>query len=304
MNGQSPISTTALCWPKKLLSADDLRRHLTSQRELLLLPRTIVTPLAADELRARGVRISWQVPKAGDNPSAKQGTWSYAQEKPEALVASAVQALERDGITLTAWDQAWRRGTWANRRNSDSLNAGHCGVVVFCGDPALVCCIANKIAGLRAVQVGSVVQLSVRAQERSALTSLRSKPRGERSSRFGKCSKRLSRGPRPVRAKSRTCSRRWTAMRIAEVIGTVTLSRCHPALTGFRWIIGVPFSLKALQTSTPADGEDLVILDELGAGLGQKIGVSEGVEAAMPFYPTKKPLDAYCACLLDTISVK
>ena len=36
-------------------------------------------------------------------------------------------------------------------------------------------------------------------------------------------------------------------MRIAEVIGTVTLSRVHPSLTGARWIIGVPFSLKALQ---------------------------------------------------------
>ena len=35
-------------------------------------------------------------------------------------------------------------------------------------------------------------------------------------------------------------------MRIAEVIGTVTLSRCHPLISGYRWIIGVPFSLKAL----------------------------------------------------------
>jgi microcompartment protein CcmK/EutM len=93
-------------------------------------------------------------------------------------------------------------------------------------------------------------------------------------------------------------------MRIAEVIGTVTLSRCHPTLSGYRWIIGVPFSLKALQTDTAPDGEDLVILDELGAGQGQKIGVSEGVEATMPFAPDKKPLDAYCACILDTIEVK
>ena len=93
-------------------------------------------------------------------------------------------------------------------------------------------------------------------------------------------------------------------MRIAEVIGTVTLSRCHPAITGYRWILGVPFSLKALTKGAAADGEDLVILDELGAGVGQKIGVSEGAEAAMPFHPNKKPVDAYCACLLDTISVK
>ena len=46
-------------------------------------------------------------------------------------------------------------------------------------------------------------------------------------------------------------------MRIAEVIGTVTLSRVHPTLIGARWVIGVPFSLKALKEGAP-DGEDLV----------------------------------------------
>ena len=91
-------------------------------------------------------------------------------------------------------------------------------------------------------------------------------------------------------------------MRIAEVIGTVTLSRCHPSLAGYRWIVGVPFSLKALKRGVP-DGEDFVILDELGAGYRQKIGVSEGVEAMMPFHPARKPIDAYCACLLDRVVV-
>ena len=93
-------------------------------------------------------------------------------------------------------------------------------------------------------------------------------------------------------------------MRIAEVIGTVTLSRMHPRLAGHRWIIGVPYSLAALRAGGPPDGEDFVILDELGAGLGQQIGVGEGAEAAQPFYPVKKPVDAYCACILDTVVVK
>ena len=35
-------------------------------------------------------------------------------------------------------------------------------------------------------------------------------------------------------------------MHIAEVIGTVTLSRAHPSVIGARWLIAVPFSLKAL----------------------------------------------------------
>jgi ethanolamine utilization protein EutN len=89
-------------------------------------------------------------------------------------------------------------------------------------------------------------------------------------------------------------------MRIAEVIGTVTLSRVHPSLVGARWVIGVPFSLKALREGRP-DGEDLVIFDSLGSGAGSQISFSEGGEAAAPFYPEKKPVDAYCACVLDRV---
>ena len=92
-------------------------------------------------------------------------------------------------------------------------------------------------------------------------------------------------------------------MRIGEVIGTVTLSRVHPSLAGFRWLIGVPFSLKALEQDGPPDGEDVVMFDNLGAGNGSRVGFSEGGEAAAPFHPEKKPVDAYCACILDQVVV-
>jgi ethanolamine utilization protein EutN len=92
-------------------------------------------------------------------------------------------------------------------------------------------------------------------------------------------------------------------MRIAEVIGTVTLSRVHPSMSGARWMIGVPFSLTALRDNTRPDGEDLVIFDNLGAGAGQRIAFSEGGEAAAPFLPQRKPVDAFCAGILDQIVV-
>ncbi len=92
-------------------------------------------------------------------------------------------------------------------------------------------------------------------------------------------------------------------MRIAEVIGTVTLNRVHPTLKGYRFVIGVPFSLKALRRGGKPDGEDTVILDQLGPGLGTQIGFSEGVEGAAPFFPERKPVDAYCACILDRVEV-
>ncbi len=91
-------------------------------------------------------------------------------------------------------------------------------------------------------------------------------------------------------------------MRIAEVIGTVTLARVHPTLAGFRWVIGVPYSLDALRAGGPPDGEDVVMFDKLGAGVGAKVGFSEGGEAAAPFYPQKRAVDAYGACILDQIS--
>jgi microcompartment protein CcmK/EutM len=91
-------------------------------------------------------------------------------------------------------------------------------------------------------------------------------------------------------------------MRIAEVIGNVTLARVHPSLTGARWLLVVPYSLKALRAGEP-DGEDLVVFDNLGAGPGNQIGFSEGAEAAAPFHPQKKPVDAFCACILDRVVV-
>jgi ethanolamine utilization protein EutN len=91
-------------------------------------------------------------------------------------------------------------------------------------------------------------------------------------------------------------------VRIIEVIGSVTLSRCHPTLVGARWVVAVPFSLEGLRAGK-ADGEDLVAYDELGVGAGSRAGMTEGVEAAEPFYPQRKPVDAYCACLLDTVAV-
>jgi ethanolamine utilization protein EutN len=47
--------------------------------------------------------------------------------------------------------------------------------------------------------------------------------------------------------------------------------------------------------------EEIVVLDELGAGLGSRIAMSEGREAAMPFHPEVKPVDAYNAAILDSL---
>ena len=53
---------------------------------------------------------------------------------------------------------------------------------------------------------------------------------------------------------------------------------------------------------SPARGEEVVAFDNLGAGPGGLIGLSEGREAANPFGKDKTPVDAYCACLIDQIT--
>jgi ethanolamine utilization protein EutN len=91
-------------------------------------------------------------------------------------------------------------------------------------------------------------------------------------------------------------------MRIANVIGSVTLSRVHPTLLGARWILITPMSLNGLQSNI-ADGEDLIAYDDLGAVINMKVALAEGVEAAAPFFPEQKPVDAYCAALLDNLDI-
>ena len=92
-------------------------------------------------------------------------------------------------------------------------------------------------------------------------------------------------------------------MRIADVIGTVTLNRRHPSLTGGRLKLVVPLGLADLVGQRGEPAEEIVVYDELGAGVGSRIAVSEGREAAMPFYPDVKPIDAYNAAILDHVNI-
>ena len=93
-------------------------------------------------------------------------------------------------------------------------------------------------------------------------------------------------------------------MRIAETIGKVTLNRCHPAVKGATWLVAVPLTLEGIAGKAAGRGEPFVVFDELGAGIGSRIAVSEGTEAAAPFYPEVKPIDAYNAAILDTFAVE
>ncbi len=90
-------------------------------------------------------------------------------------------------------------------------------------------------------------------------------------------------------------------MRIGEVIGTVTLNRSHASIAGQALRLVVPLGWEDLAGRGQEPLEETVVLDELGAGLGARIAISEGHEATMPFHPKNKPIDAYNAAIIDRI---
>ena len=92
-------------------------------------------------------------------------------------------------------------------------------------------------------------------------------------------------------------------MRIAEVIGSVTLSRMIPEFRGASLKVVQPLSLDSLLSGAEPDSDTLVAWDEFGAGLNSQVGISEGGEAAQPFRPKDKPVDAYNAAILDGIDL-
>jgi ethanolamine utilization protein EutN len=90
-------------------------------------------------------------------------------------------------------------------------------------------------------------------------------------------------------------------MRIGDVVGTVTLNRAHPSLKGASFKLVTPLSWENLDGRWDQRLEEIAVFDELGAGVGSRIAISEGREAAMPFYPEVKPIDAYNAAILDNL---
>ena len=154
---ETPPKHQALTWLHRVLSAADLNKNLNGHREVVLAPETVVTPLAAEELRFRGITLRRE-------PAGKQvatQAWGYGQDRPHPFVSSrransqrargwSVQELPGIGRDLPC--------RWA-KAVAECLASGECaGGVLFCEDPGLVSCVANKVAGLRAVPVATVGQ--------------------------------------------------------------------------------------------------------------------------------------------------
>jgi carbon dioxide concentrating mechanism protein CcmL len=94
-------------------------------------------------------------------------------------------------------------------------------------------------------------------------------------------------------------------MRVAQVIGRVTLSLHEPAFKGGRWLVCSPLDADQFQgacSSPPpvSTQSSLVAYDSLGAGPGDIVGVVEGAEATAPF-DHDMPIDAITVAIFDTL---
>lgn len=94
-----------------------------------------------------------------DNGKA-EARWGYAVEgKPSMMLQAALRALGRNGAPPQALPACEGEPCGWVRRVAECLKNGECrAAVLFCGDPCLACCIANKVPGVRAAAVWTVAQ--------------------------------------------------------------------------------------------------------------------------------------------------
>ena len=95
-------------------------------------------------------------------------------------------------------------------------------------------------------------------------------------------------------------------MRVAQVIGRVTLSLQDPSFKGGRWLMVNPLDARqfngACQVPPALSAQQsLVAYDNIGAGEGDIVGIVEGAEATAPFdFPI--PIDAITVAIFDSLS--
>ena len=119
-----------------------------------------------------GLQPGLAVVLVGDNPASKSyvgsktravieaGMRPFDFHLPESTGEDALLALVREGLTFREFpleaNQLLCR--WA-KAVAECLARGECaGGVLFCDDPGLVSCVANKVSGLRSAPVTTVAQ--------------------------------------------------------------------------------------------------------------------------------------------------
>ncbi len=92
-------------------------------------------------------------------------------------------------------------------------------------------------------------------------------------------------------------------MKIGHVVGRVTLNHHVDSYRGGRFFLVLPATREQLERDTLEPlpkGNTLVVWDDLGVDIGDRIAFSEGGEACMAFN-LDTPVDAYNCMILDRL---
>ncbi len=174
MSRPGPESNGAvLTWSDPLLTWEALRSRLNGLRELVLGPKTLVSPLLLDELRDRKITVrrdgeaSSGAVRAAHEAERSKRSLGVAVQTSDGGVASAMEALKREGVELPAWQPkgatlaAW---SWSLAHLVKEQGRG----IAFTADAALVACLACKVAGVRAATVINAAKTSRAIKEFAA----------------------------------------------------------------------------------------------------------------------------------------
>ena len=129
-----------LVFPGKLLALREAGTFSSHVRSVRIVPGTVVTPMARDLLKQRGISISWGSQVA----STRRGVWGFAIESP----SGQTEALQRSLLTnLEPWQDLGHSAVAGARWASECRDRG---VLVLSASGALACWQANLVRGTRA----------------------------------------------------------------------------------------------------------------------------------------------------------
>ena len=83
-------------------------------------------------------------------------------------------------------------------------------------------------------------------------------------------------------------------MQLARVIGNVVATRKDSNLTGAKLLL-----IQPLTPQRESAGRPLVVVDGVGAGIGEEVFFVRGKEASYPFHPVEPPVDAAIVGIVD-----
>ena len=94
-------------------------------------------------------------------------------------------------------------------------------------------------------------------------------------------------------------SERDADMKMARVIGNLWATHKEARLTGLRFLVVQP-----VNHLSEAEGEMIVAVDPLGAGIGQNVLLVEGSTAARALRNSELPVDAAVVAIVDKLEVE